>query len=84
MKLEITKEARIILAGALAGALLGALGSLLYYKGKLARSPSSRGTSGAAASRQAISAHAACVRIGALTWAAVGVIRQVIELAKEE
>ena len=80
LKLQITKEARMILAGALAGAICGALASLFYYRRKASRAPSSVAATKAAATRQEISWQ----RLGSLTWAVVGVVRQIIELAKEE
>jgi len=80
LKLEVSKEARLILAGALAGAMLGAFASLLYHRRKRSRAPSPAAVARITSSRRELSWQ----RLGSLTWAVVGVVRQIIELAKEE
>ena len=74
MKIQISKETRLALAGALVGGLVGAVGSLLFARMKASKG-SETGAKLAAAKEEVLSVQ----RIGALLWAGITLVREIIE-----
>lgn len=71
-----TKDSsRVIVAGALAGALVGSFAALLYYRQKLA----GRGSTG---TQMGVQKQLSWQKLGSLGLAAAGIIRQMIALVQ--
>ncbi len=77
MNVQLSKQARMVLAGALAGALLGATAALVMQQ--VRRSPD-KAAGAVAVAPKPIS----WPRVGGLALAVVKILRDIIDLAKEE
>lgn len=77
MKIEVTKETRIAMAGALIGGFVGAVGGLLYHRARTSKG-ALPGEKLVAAKEEALSLQ----RVASLLWAGVTVVREIIEFGK--
>jgi len=73
--LSTKDSSRVIIAGALAGALVGSFAALLYYRQRLA----GRGGAGA---QMGVQKQISWQKLGSLGLTTVGIIRQIIALAQ--
>lgn len=77
MNIEINKQARMVLAGALAGALLGSLAALIFHQ--VRRAPVKVEGAGMVAPKPI-----SWPKVGVLSVAVIKVLRDIMDLAKEE
>jgi hypothetical protein len=78
LKLEIEKDARLAIAGALVGALLGAIGTLVYARAR--NTDESAGEHLAEVKTEVLSIQ----RVAALAWAAITLVREILDFGKGE